>query len=204
MTQCQLNYTDVDGRPLRIFIPLLVGAFAAGPLLLLFRWVTNLPSATLPVALLGLGLIPTTWLMTWLALRLAVLSWRSGRGTWWLRLSDKGFEVNDRLFRPRRYSWREIDKFMLVALSGQVEHAVVAPGVTFTEAAKNDGAQPPSFRVGFSYAPGHRRSLPRALFGGLRGRDGTKADGIVMGYWNRPFDESVDLMNQWLVRYRAA
>ena len=32
-------------------------------------------------------------------------------------------------------------------------------------------------------------------------RDGTKADGLVMGYWDRPFDEAVDLMNACLTRY---
>jgi hypothetical protein len=29
-------------------------------------------------------------------------------------------------------------------------------------------------------------------------------DGIVMGYWDRPFDEAVDLMNEWLARYKTA
>ena len=25
-----------------------------------------------------------------------------------------------------------------------------------------------------------------------------------MGYWDRPFDEAVDLMNEWLTRYETA
>ena len=50
---------------------------------------------------------------------------------------------------------------------------------------------------------GHRRSLSRKLFGDFSGRDGTRADGTVMGYWDRPFDEAVDLMNEWRSRYPA-
>jgi hypothetical protein len=49
----------------------------------------------------------------------------------------------------------------------------------------------------------HRRSSSRKLFGDFSGRDGTKADGTVMGYWDRPFDEAVDLMNEWRSRYPA-
>ena len=33
---------------------------------------------------------------------------------------------------------------------------------------------------------------------------GTTADGFVMDYWDRPLDEAVDLMNEWLARYKAA
>jgi hypothetical protein len=40
--------------------------------------------------------------------------------------------------------------------------------------------------------------------GHMCGRDGTEADGLVMGYWDRPFDEAVDLMNEWLARYKTA
>jgi hypothetical protein len=38
--------------------------------------------------------------------------------------------------------------------------------------------------------------------GHMCGRDGTEAD--VVGYWDRPFDEAVDLMNEWLARYKTA
>ncbi len=31
---------------------------------------------------------------------------------------------------------------------------------------------------------------------------GGTADGYVMGWWDRPFDEAVDLMNEWLTRHR--
>lgn len=48
---------------------------------------------------------------------LAIGGWRQATGTWWLRLSHTGFEVNDRL-RPRRYRWADIEQFMLVDSDG--------------------------------------------------------------------------------------
>jgi hypothetical protein len=197
-----LYYTDVDGWLVRIFLPLLFGVFATGGLWLLFLWVTALPSATVPVVMVGLALSPGTLLFSWLTARLAVVAWRSGRRHWWLRLTSTGFEINDRIFSVRRYEWREIDKFMLVAPSAHVENAVMVPGKTFTGVLK-DGGQPAAFRVGFQCAPGHRPRLAKLLLGGLRAADGTRPDGVVMGYWDRPFDEAVELMNQWLRRYRT-
>jgi hypothetical protein len=199
-----LYHTDVDGRFVRVFLPVLFGVFAAGGLWLLFLWVTALPTATAHVVVVGLVLCPGTLLFSWLSVRLTAAAWRSGRGDWWLRLSSKGFEVNDRTFTPRRYEWREIDKFMLVAPSAQVDRAAVAPAKTFAQALKDGGAQSPAFRVGFRCSPGHRRSPATRLFSDVRGRDGTKADGLIIGYWDRPFDEAVDLMNEWLTRYNTA
>ena len=58
--------------------------------------------------------------------------------------------------------------------------------------------------VGFHYLPpGRRRRLLSRLNGSVYDRDGTQADGLVMGYWDRPFDEAVDLMNEWVARYKA-
>jgi hypothetical protein len=51
---------------------------------------------------------------------------------------------------------------------------------------------------------GRRRKLASKLYGGLRGGDGKRVDGLVMGYWDRPFDGAVDLMNEWRTRYPAA
>ncbi len=42
MTQRQLNYTDVDGRLVRIFLPMFFGAFAAGGLWFLYLLVATL------------------------------------------------------------------------------------------------------------------------------------------------------------------
>ncbi len=202
MSQYQLNYTDVDGRFVRIFLPMFFGAFAAGGLWFLYLLVAYPPSNPLATATIGLVVIAVVWAFGWLAARIGVIAWRSGRGDWWLRLSSNGFEVNDRIFTPRRYGWRDIEKFMLVAPSHQIEHAVLAPSISFAEAVK-DGVPPPLFRVGFALSTGHRRSLSRRLFADFSGRDGMKADGSVMGYWDRPFDEAVDLMNEWRSRYPA-
>ena len=203
MTDYRLNYTDVDGRLVRIFLPMFFGAFAAGGLWFLYLLVAYPPSTPLAAAAIGLVLIAGTWLSGRQALRIGAISARSGRGDWWLRLSTSGFEVNDRIFRPRRYEWRDIEKFMLVAPSAQIEHAVVAPGISFREAATDGGVRLPAFGVGFALSTGHRRSLSRKLFADFSGRDGTRADGTVMGHWDRPFDAAVDLMNEWRSRNPA-
>ena len=94
---------------------------------------------------------------------------------------------------------------MLVAPSPHIEDAVVAPAKTFAEAFRDGGTQYPVFRVGFHCSPGHRRTLANRIFrriSGMCGQDGTRADGLVTGYWDRPFDEAVDLMNEWLTRYK--
>ena len=107
-----------------------------------------------------------------------VMAWvRSVRGAWWLRLSINGFQVNDRLRRPRRYLWRDIDSFELVE---KLQHY-------------EDGSSGVLQRVGFHYSSKHRRLLHRR----------SKPDGFVMGYWDRPPDEAVALMNEWLTRYKA-
>jgi hypothetical protein len=160
-----------------------------------------------PVAGVGLVVLPGTSMFAWLIVLSAVHCVRKARRAWWLRLSSSGFEVNDRLFKPRRYHWREVGKFMLVAPSPYIEDAVVAPAKTFAEAFSDGGTQYPVVRVGFHCSPGHRRTLANRLFrriNGMCGQDGTRADGLVMGYWDRPLDEAVDLMNQWLTRYKTA
>ena len=50
-------------------------------------------------------------------------------------------------------------------------------------------------RVGFRYS----RECHR-----FRHRRGAKPDGFVMGHWDRDPDEAVDLMTEWLTRYKAA
>jgi hypothetical protein len=219
-----LHYTDMDGRAVRIFLPVLFGVFAALPLWLLFLAVNQLlvfmglgltgppfedPSATWPpVVAVGLVLFLGIWMFGWLTVVVGMASWRSTRGSWWLRLSSRGFEVNDRLpGRPRRYEWREIDKFMLIAPLADVHAAVVAPAKTFAEAVNDGDTGLPVLLVGFHCSPGHRRRtlanrLWRMMRGHMCGRDGTEAD--VVGYWDRPFDEAVDLMNEWLARYKTA
>ena len=116
---------------------------------------------------------------------------RGARGDWWLRLSSTGFEVNDRLAKPRRHEWREIDKFLLVA----------------SREGFDDGSFRVIHRVGFRYTPERRRRIATkrwTIKRPPRDRNGTTADGFVMDYWDRPLDEAVDLMNEWLARYKAA
>lgn len=194
-----VHYTDADGRLSRVFMLVVSGMLTAVPLWLIFLGVNQLlsfvglgmtdsfvdPNAPWSVVVFVVVLLsPGTCLLGWFTLRVVVIGRRGTRRCWWLRLSSRGFEVNDRLFRPRRYDWRDIDKFMLVAPSAHIADA-----------------------VGFNYSPAHRRSLANKIFraiSDLQDRDGTKADGLIMGYWDRPFDEAADLMNEWLVRYRAA
>lgn len=201
-----------------MFIP--IGALTAGSLWLLFLCANQLlaragwgwghllliqhEASWLPVAGAGLVLLPMTLLSGWFMVRAAAHSLRKARRTWWLRLTSKGFQVNDRVFTPRRFEWHEIDKFVLVAPSADIEYAVVGPPKTFAEAVRGGSTQSPAFRVGFHCSPGRRRKPASKLYSGLRGSDGTRVDGLVMGYWDRPFDEAVDLMNEWHTRYRAA
>jgi hypothetical protein len=201
-----------------MFIP--AGALTAGSLWLLFLCANQLlalagwgwghllliqhEASWLPVAGAGLVLLPMTLVFGWFLVRTAAHSLRKARRMCWLRLTSKGFEVNDRVFTARRFEWHEIDKFMLVAPSADIEYAVVAPPKTFAEAVRGGSTQSPAFRVGFHCSPGRRRKLASKLYSGLRGGDGTRVDGLVMGYWDRPFDEAVDLMNEWRTRYRAA
>jgi hypothetical protein len=202
------------------FVSIVIGALTAGSLWLLFLCANQLlalagwgggnllliqqETSWLSVAAVGLVLLPMTLLFGWFFLLAAVHWLRKARRAWWLRLTSKGFEVNDRIFTARRFAWHEIDKFILVAPSAHIEHAVVAPGKTFAEALRDGGTQSPAFRVGFRCSPWRRRKLAGKLFSDLRGRDGTRVDGLVMGYWDRPFDEAVDLMNEWHARYKAA
>jgi hypothetical protein len=156
MKQVQVHYSDVDGRFTRIFLPVLFGALAALGIWSLFHWAVQLPSATLPSVLFGLVLIPGTWILGWLALRLAVLSVRSGRGDWWLRCRARGGR----------------------STTESCGHAAVH-GLRSTRSCSSHRQHRSSMRW---WPP----------------------DGIVMGYWDRPFDEAVDLMNEWLARYKTA
>jgi hypothetical protein len=120
----------------------------------------------------------------------AALWWRCAHEDWWLRLSGAGFEINDRLRRPRRYRWADIDRFLLVYPSGEPDSAEVPPGQTFAEVLR-DGAAGPPVRLGFRYLSDRRR------------HPGREVDVYLMGWWDRPFDQAVNLMNDWLARHRT-
>lgn len=126
---------------------------------------------------------------------LVIGGWQQATGAWWLRLSSTGFEVNDRL-RPRHYRWADIEQFMLVDHDGVPlpAEAEVPPARSWGEVIGGgaDATTAPAALVAFRCRPGRRRHPGRAV------------DGNVMGYWDRPFDEAVELMNEWLARSREA
>ena len=127
------------------------------------------------------------WIFVRLIVRLVVMSRRRARGDGWLHVSRSGFEFHSRTGKLRRYEWREIDTFMLVeSRDHEVKNGV------FTD-------------VGFRFSAERRRTLADKLrLAPPCDRDGTKPGGLVDGYWERPLDQAVDLMNEWLTRYKAA
>jgi hypothetical protein len=202
-----LYYSDADGLLGRAALVCLTGLPATVSLWLLFLCVNQLrimagvaptefdnlqlvrdPSGPLEVIGAGAALLVFALPLSLLAAWFAVLGWRSARGRWWLRLTSEGFEVNDRLWRPRRYWWSEIDRFTLVGRETRPDAEFEPRPQTFTDAV-GGGATPQVVRVGFRYVPE------------LRTRPHRTADEYVMGWWDRPFSEAVDLMNEWVARY---
>ena len=154
----------------------------------------------LPVAGCAVAWFALTWLFLWATARIALHCTRRIRRTWWVRLTRTGFEVNDRIFGPRRYSWNEINQFMLVAPRHQIRAAVVTPPTTFLEKLKVGYGFRAVLCVGFECTTG-RRALELRLFGSPVSRDGTRADGLIVGRWDRHIFEVVDLLNDWLALY---
>jgi hypothetical protein len=96
-----------------------------------------------------------------------------------------GFEVHERSGKPRRYEWCEIDKFMLV--ESRDDEVGLVP------------------HVGLRFSPEHRRTLADKLWLAPRcHHDAAYANRHIGGYWDGPFGKAVDLMNEWLTRYKAA
>jgi len=170
----------------------------------LYMWFIWPPRTMGPRVLAGVLIVLASWLCCLMAARTTVLVWRSVRRRWWLRLTSTGFAVNDRIFAPRRYEWHQINQFMLVASTKQIGAAIVLPPKTFIERLKPASGQAPTLRVGFKCAPGHR---PRSawLVGDMVSKDRIRADGLIMGHWgDQHLFDVVDLLNDWLERYRGA
>jgi len=178
-------FSNADGLLGRAGLVGLTGVPLAFSLLLLFYAVVQ-HRIVLSIVLTAIALF-FGYVVAWFA----ALGWRSARGRWWLRLSTVGFEVNDRVFRPRRYRWSDIDAFLLVGAQGVPASGAVPQAQTFTDVLK-DGEAAQIMRVGFRFLPDRRRRRRR------------QADGYVMGWWDRPFDQAVDVMNEWLARHRGA
>jgi hypothetical protein len=85
----------------------------------------------------------------------------------------------------RDYDWREIDEFVRVE-SRDDEGGFIA-------------------YVGFRFSQQRRRTLRDEIRSALApcDRDGTKSDGVLDGHWDRPVDDAVALMNDWLTRCRV-
>lgn len=161
-----------------------------------------------PVVGAGLAVLVVALPLTWLIATVSSHWWRRIRRAWWLRLSMTGLEVNDRVFGPRRYAWHEIDSFMQVAPGGRVP-AGPQPQKTYTQAyvealdAGEVDAQPGYVGLRFAPRSGRRRSLRSRLLFHARGADGVRADESVMGYWDRPVNQAVELLEEWRRRCRA-
>jgi len=160
-----------------------------GPVIGIYAWsqISGCDPAACWPALVWFGALGAgcTYMLVGAVVRMVVTARRCARGEGWLQLSRTGFEVHPRTGKLRRYEWREIDGFTLVE-SRDDEGGLVT-------------------QVGYRYSPERRRTLVDKLRLVLApcGRDGTKSDGVVDGYWRCPIDEAVDLMNQWLARSRA-
>ena len=202
-----LHYTDVDGRLVRIFVVGMFGWLTAGGLLALFvavnsllvfaglpaekAWVNEIPAnpsalevfQTVALGVLGSLATPMFGLITFRSAVIEPEARPRGLVATTVEHGVRG-QTTERS-KPRHYEWRDIDKFIL---AGSIVEGRLSP------------------RVGFSYSMGRRRTLANKLWrisGPPRDRDGTKVDVVVMGNWDRPLDEAVDLMNGWLAHNKA-
>ena len=161
-----------------------------GPMLAVYSWFHlpgGVPVCWLPVVLLGLFIAGIGCLFGRTVRRWAFIRSRRANGDGWLRLSSEGFELHGRWCEPRRYAWRDIDEFMLVA-SRDDEGDVVE-------------------HVGLRFSPEHRVALANTRllrWARARNRDEAGADVHLDGYWDGPLDELVDLLNGWLARSRVS
>jgi hypothetical protein len=170
-----LNYPEPRnrfGKYLSFVLAFLV--LVGGPVVGIYSWF-HLPGPVCwtPVVVLGLIGAGSSWILGRLVIRWAVIARRRARGDGWLRLSSTGFEIYPRWGKPRRYEWREIDRFMLVE-SRDDEGGVV---------------QHVGFRFSTKRAPTRTDKIWQAK---------PPRRHRIDGYWDGPLDEAVDLMNEWL------
>jgi hypothetical protein len=186
-----LPYPDPRGRVGKfIFFVLWCLLLVVAPIAWTYSWFHlpgGAPVSWIPVVVLTCFWAGFGWLLSRVVVRWAVIRRRRrARGLGWLRLSATGFEVHERFGKPHRYEWWEIDWFALVQTSDGEGGFVPQVGMRFsserppTRAAKIWDAIPPKRR-----------------------RDETSVDRRIDGYWVAPLDEAVDVMNAWLMRYRA-
>ena len=190
-----------------------MGLAAASVWLLIVLWrlpVESGEDAVLAV-LLTVLMTPFGALMALGSAVFLIQSWRITRGAWWLRLTASGLEINERLGRPRRYQWRDFERFVLVPTSADLDSTELAPQLTYGEKVaqgiKAGGATVVLVGLvpGFQLVPTYPRSYShKRINRQYRTFDGPTPDGFVVEFWDRPFDQAVDLLNEWLTRYRNA
>lgn len=110
---------------------------------------------------------------------------RRARGDGWLHLSGTGFEVHPLTGGLRHYRWSEIESFLRI------------------ESRDDEGGF--AAYVGFRLSSQRRSARRDRIRSALAPRDcnGTKSDGVLDGSWDRPVDDAVALMNDWLARART-
>ncbi|ORA35605.1 hypothetical protein [Mycobacterium aquaticum] len=208
-----IPYPAEDGTA-RLFGGLFMTALALAPAYLLpVVWADDNghPLAANEAALLTAVFVLCSAFFVWIATRSLIPWWRITRGTWWLRLSASGLEINDRLGRPQRYRWRDFERFLLVPTPADLNSAELAAQLTFGEKVAQ-GVEHGGVPVivvglvpGFQLAPTYHRSIWHKRINRLyRAFNGPTPDGIVMEFWDRPYDQAVEMLNEWLKRYRNA
>jgi len=185
-----LPYPEPRGRVAKVVFFVVWALLLVGtPIAWTYSWFHlpgGAPVSWIPVVVLAGFIAGFGWLLSRVVVRWTVIRRRRARGQGWLRLSATGFEVHGRSGKPHYYEWREIDGFMLIEIKDGEGGAVPGVGVRFSS------EHPPTLEDKFWRAVQPKRC-----------RKETPTDRQLDGYWVAPLDEAVDLMNAWLMRYRA-
>jgi hypothetical protein len=180
-----LPYPDTENRfGQNVFVVVLFLGLLSGPVIGLYAWSQ---SAGCWLALVWFGALGSACAAMFVRaiVYMIVAARRRARGDGWLHLSSAGFEVHPRTGCPRRYRWSDME--------------------VFTRIVSRDDEGGFAVHVGFRLAAQRRRTLFDRLRSVLAPRDcgGTKSDGVLDGTWDRPVDDAVALMNDWLARFTA-
>jgi hypothetical protein len=180
-----LPYPDTGNRVgQNVFVVVFFLGVLSGPAIGLYAW-SHAPGCWPLLVWFGVLGACCAGMFVRAIVNIVVTSKRRARGDGWLHLSSTGFDIHPRTGKRRHYRWREFDEFMRV------------------ESQDDEGGF--AVYVGFRFSPQRRRTFGDDIRSALApcDRDGTKSDGVLDGAWDRPIDDAVDLMNDWLARSRA-